>query len=1081
MKSFEPALGGDYCGKIICTHPGGGFENVALLDVSEIGVEYYSEEKGRGVELYYVYKDGDGWVSEVNNLETEEQQYLGDFEFSQNDDELSVRAMVKNPLYCRNHARYSCYMGYSDGGSNVYVDTRSLDADKPVVDVGLPPIGGGAGSVDDEEPSVQMAVISIMTTMADEVEKLHQIVDASADILTKEMDSVRDQIQNDGDGFVVELNTGLGEINTNVEQLKAEIGNEVTSAYNAISIDVGLSTQTLEEKLQTLEADLATELENQRLGLDQRITDLNDSVSSHLKQSESIIGEDIDGLKQSVQNGLSALSLDVESSAATTSVLFTTASSDLQQKLSDTESEAKRALESVGSLAGLDIEFLEKSFTDKIGDLRKELNSSLSATKEKLDKNSETYTNEFDQETSTLQDKTSTASGNLKTSVDDISKQLVAELNTKKTKVTERLQTVDASISTQTLELSTQIANQENDLQKEMNASSTRASNALAGARDSISETSTTLRTTLISTIGGVSDRLGTENENLKSKISQTTSFADEALAGLSLEVSATLTSLEDKISNKINAVQSEFTKDIDTLEQEQVVSSGLQMDKTKDELTNVETKLMEDIEALNNNVNDTITTLSTDAGNALASMDTDMEISINNVGRQVDSINEDITQAINALAQNSQDNLRNAFSSLETSVGALNTATSQVIERVAQSTSDVLGDFGLALNVSFAGLQEDSQAKFNEMQQNMATSLASLKKQSEDIGTHVQSLGGEISTEQTKITALLTKFGELTNQVSGITNQVNQFQTGLVTYKDKASDLFTSTNTELTVKGQATLGLMSGVANKIGQLKTMIESAQSTFHSNVVELGNRVENVGKRVGVFVNSNIDDILGHMDNQTRRITSYLQPKQCSRNMNYASVSNTQYVVISPNDESNIEFDILCDTATDGGGWIVIQRRTQNDIVFYRNWQFYKEGFGNMDTDFYMGNDRIHELTKNRNYELRITMEKDEHEYYASYSTFYIDGEDAKYKLHVGGYSGTAGDAMAYHNGSPFSTMDRDNDRVRRLNCAMHQEGAWWYKECRHSNLNGVWDRTMDWSQPPIRGVVASTEMKIRLKA
>ena len=53
-----------------------------------------------------------------------------------------------------------------------------------------------------------------------------------------------------------------------------------------------------------------------------------------------------------------------------------------------------------------------------------------------------------------------------------------------------------------------------------------------------------------------------------------------------------------------------------------------------------------------------------------------------------------------------------------------------------------------------------------------------------------------------------------------------------------------------------------------------------------------------------------------------------------------------------------------------------------------------------------------------------------------------------------FTGTAGDSLSGHRGAPFSTKDNDNDSWSS-SCAVTYKGAWWYKSCHSSNLNGIY--------------------------
>ena len=104
-------------------------------------------------------------------------------------------------------------------------------------------------------------------------------------------------------------------------------------------------------------------------------------------------------------------------------------------------------------------------------------------------------------------------------------------------------------------------------------------------------------------------------------------------------------------------------------------------------------------------------------------------------------------------------------------------------------------------------------------------------------------------------------------------------------------------------------------------------------------------------------------------------------------------------------------VLCDMNTDGGGWTVFQRRLDGSVDFFLGWEPCKYGFGNPNSEFWLGNDNLHHLTDSDDVMLRVDLEDFEGNItYAEYTTFKVADEADKYRLLIGGYSGTAGDSM-----------------------------------------------------------------------
>ncbi|KAL7632440.1 UNVERIFIED_CONTAM: hypothetical protein RMT77_017216 [Armadillidium vulgare] len=171
----------------------------------------------------------------------------------------------------------------------------------------------------------------------------------------------------------------------------------------------------------------------------------------------------------------------------------------------------------------------------------------------------------------------------------------------------------------------------------------------------------------------------------------------------------------------------------------------------------------------------------------------------------------------------------------------------------------------------------------------------------------------------------------------------------------------------------------------------------------------------------------------------------------------------------------EFD---DSSSSSEGWTIIQRRGPWDaaslqqgssstspfsdftlsstppVDFFRDWADYKWGFGNLDGEYWLGNEYIHHLTQSGDYDLRIELYDWGNEMrWAQYSHFATDDELHNYTLHIGEYTGNSGNSLKQHQGAAFSTRDRDNDLNPRGHCARTFHGAWWFTSCHESHLNG----------------------------
>ena len=162
------------------------------------------------------------------------------------------------------------------------------------------------------------------------------------------------------------------------------------------------------------------------------------------------------------------------------------------------------------------------------------------------------------------------------------------------------------------------------------------------------------------------------------------------------------------------------------------------------------------------------------------------------------------------------------------------------------------------------------------------------------------------------------------------------------------------------------------------------------------------------------------------------------------------------------------NLLCKPEADG--WLVFLKRLNGRLLFDRTWTEYETGFGNPKKDFWLGLDKLHQITSaGIKFKFRVELGSWDGEIeWAEYTDFSVGNSSSNYQLQLSGYSGnTTIDAMNpdnaewANNGQYFSTKDRDNDNYP-WNCAVKYAGGggWWYNSCSNFFPTGSYGNFKD---------------------
>ncbi|XP_063907198.1 fibrinogen C domain-containing protein 1-B-like isoform X2 [Zophobas morio] len=226
-----------------------------------------------------------------------------------------------------------------------------------------------------------------------------------------------------------------------------------------------------------------------------------------------------------------------------------------------------------------------------------------------------------------------------------------------------------------------------------------------------------------------------------------------------------------------------------------------------------------------------------------------------------------------------------------------------------------------------------------------------------------------------------------------------------------------------------------SGIKEELKQVKDLITNQieKQTLHGKLNDIKDKLLNVEKQLNNkrtldeevhFFKSQLKD---KTDNFTIEIHECKHlPGDC-KDVQERGYKESGIYRIQPR-LSNDSFLVWCDMMTRGGGWVSVLKRVDGSQDFYLNWNEYKNGFGSLPGEHWVGLDHLSELTNSQRNELLVELvDWDLKNVSALYDSFIVGNESTGYVLEsLGDYTGDAGDSMANHLGKKFSTLDRDQD-------------------------------------------------------
>ncbi|XP_064632178.1 angiopoietin-related protein 7-like isoform X1 [Lineus longissimus] len=339
-----------------------------------------------------------------------------------------------------------------------------------------------------------------------------------------------------------------------------------------------------------------------------------------------------------------------------------------------------------------------------------------------------------------------------------------------------------------------------------------------------------------------------------------------------------------------------------------------------------------------------------------------------------------------------------------------------------------------------------------------------------------VDSMMGSIDADSPKVKVIQEQLQVLHNTLYNLTmanheetmmltNDINNMQTNVKDIDTKVKDV--DSHTRMLNDGYSTLkNDVSQIEAKVAAATQSLDTKLSKAKAEMVQVEGELKSMEEYFAMYK----DGVSEHDLQNFQYVIKVQQPEpaenlavgtDCSVLYNAGMNISGVYAIKPDPGVNGTTFDVYCDMETDGGGWTVLQRREDGMQNFDRKWADYKDGFGDLTGEYWLGLEKMYILNLRGNNAVRFDLWDFAGETaHASYTKFILFGEDDKYRIQVGQYSGDAGNAFHYgnrflrHNNQQFSTIDNDNDRYGR-SCPEIYSSGWWFHNCMVANLNGLY--------------------------